>query len=772
MAQFGKDPFGAWALKCNPATWELKSFLDDGLGQLAGWVVHHGKRASAMKSGDPVVFWVSGNNQFTPAGVWGVGTVLGPPHHGRPGEHWRDAPEGAQLIVDVDLVVDRLLVPRPALHEDPVLGASELIALPQMSNPAMLTALEWAALQRTLGTTSPQPHERPNRLTIPSPMRRSLRTYAFDPMVTRLSGRYLVVDVPFESSLQPGPVGELVEVVDFDASTGQWFVPVNLDDVALLAQGGLRPAEHDPRTHQQVVYAVSMSVLERFERFLGRRFRWRANKRLRLYPHAFEGRNAYFDPRSRSVMFGYYRADTRNPGPNLPGQWVFTCLSTDIIAHEVTHAIVHRLRRRYSEATNADVFAWHEAFADLVAVFQHFVFPEVVREAITVEFGSVRLGDALLELAQQFGQSTGRGGPLRAALAAKQSPEAFRAATEPHERGAFLVAAVFDGYLDAYQATVADLIRIATGGSGLLPPGRLPLDLVNRLAAETANLADTYLGMVVRAFDYLPVVDVTFGDVVRAIVTADHVLYPDDAANLRGTLVESLRRRGIYPEGVTSLADEALMWPRQWQPLTLNDPRAPVDLHELIVSSTLDLDTGGRSAWMLGVSPTTGQGDRLFQMVTRWAGTNALSLGLDPPAKDRPIELDGIHVTYQQAQDRQPQPQIILQLSQRRRDLEDTRLPEDTRAPYRAGTSVIARIDGQVEYVIAKPLPLSDPALAKTRTDVAEYHRAGVARRDALDGWFGRLEREDPVSPWTMQPAMRRVDFAAIHAQDLDGSKP
>ena len=46
----------------------------------------------------------------------------------------------------------------------------------------------------------------------------------------------------------------------------------------------------------------------------------------------------------RAVLFGYFRADARDPGPNLPGQTVFTCLSHDIIAHEVTHALVDRLR--------------------------------------------------------------------------------------------------------------------------------------------------------------------------------------------------------------------------------------------------------------------------------------------------------------------------------------------------------------------------------------------------------------------------------------------
>src|SRR3954452_14229492 len=125
--------------------------------------------------------------------------------------------------------------------------------------------------------------------SIPTPDRRRLRTFAFDPMSTRLSGRYLVLDVPFETNLQPGPCGSLLQVVDFDATRDQWYEPVDLDAGAVLAQDGLRPSERDPRTHQQVVYAVAMSVLERFERFLGRRFRWRGGQERRLGARRLRG---------------------------------------------------------------------------------------------------------------------------------------------------------------------------------------------------------------------------------------------------------------------------------------------------------------------------------------------------------------------------------------------------------------------------------------------------------------------------------------------------
>lgn len=132
------------------------------------------------------------------------------------------------------------------------------------------------------------------------------------------------------------------------------------------------------------------------------------------------------------------------------------------------------------------------------------------------------------------------------------------------------MAAVFDAFLDHFEASVADLKRIASGGTGILPPGRLHPDLVNRVTTEAVRSADRHLAMVVRAFDYLPPLDVTFGDIVRAVVTADHALYPEDSLRLRAGLVESLRRRGIWPAQVASLSEEALVWPGPIQPLSLS----------------------------------------------------------------------------------------------------------------------------------------------------------------------------------------------------------
>jgi hypothetical protein len=110
-------------------------------------------------------------------------------------------------------------------------------------------------------------------------------------------------------------------------------------------------------------------------------------------------------------------------------------------------------------------------------------------------------------------------------------------AQEPHERGAVLVAAVFEAFIAIYQRRTEDLMRLATGGTGVLQPGAIPTDLVARLANTAAETAQRVLTICMRALDYMAPIDPTFGDFLRAVVTSDADLAPD-----HGSAIASLRR--------------------------------------------------------------------------------------------------------------------------------------------------------------------------------------------------------------------------------------
>lgn len=439
----------------------------------------------------------------------------------------------------------------------------------------------------------------------PTPAMRMLRVYAFDPQASKdLNTAVMndaVISIPWEEHweepLTPGPCGEYIEVIDHDPVSGVFYAPVDLNDPLLLAQDGLPPSEGRPQFHQQMVFAVAMKTIKLFERALGRSVIWAREesdpdarrkarrekghvrpyyeRKLRIHPHALREANAYYSPEKTALLFGYFRPIT---GDQTGDQWVFTCLSQDIIAHETTHAILHGIHRRSIDSINVDILAFHEGFADIVALFQHFTMTEVVAHQIANSRGSLR-GDSLLTgLAHQFGQAIGRPGSLRYALEVLEAQREVEAIddpvkrdekrkelptigdiAEPHERGGYLVAAVFDAFVTIYERRTADLLRIATGSSK--PTGaELSPDLVHRLANEASKASDHILRMCVRALDYIPPIDLHFGEYLRAVVTADADLVPQDPLRYRVAIAESFRKCGITVPGCMSMAPDSLFW--------------------------------------------------------------------------------------------------------------------------------------------------------------------------------------------------------------------
>ena len=79
---------------------------------------------------------------------------------------------------------------------------------------------------------------------------RYLRGYAFDPSYsTQLATAFMNhvrFKVAWEEDLEPGPVGEYVEVVDFDPPSRYFYEPVDLNQRWVLAQDGLPPSEGSP----------------------------------------------------------------------------------------------------------------------------------------------------------------------------------------------------------------------------------------------------------------------------------------------------------------------------------------------------------------------------------------------------------------------------------------------------------------------------------------------------------------------------------------------
>jgi hypothetical protein len=314
-----------------------------------------------------------------------------------------------------------------------------------------------------------------------------------------------------------------------------------------------------------------------------------------------------------------------------------------------------------------------------------------------------------------------------------------------------LVAAVFDAFLAIYGSRTADLFRISTGGTGVLPAGAIHPDLVRRLAGEAAKAAGHVLSMCIRALDYLPPVDVTFFEYLRALITADIDMVENDRHNYRVAFVEAFRRRGIYPANLDAPTPDT---PRtlsvdtlRWQGLDLAQlsrrTRAAVrDQYETIVAelkqyADASLYVEDREQLF---AETRRQRRRLHRRLTAaFAAVPefARELGVDP---HRRFEVHELRRALRVGPDGRHVPQVVAALTQS----EVVRQPGTPKHVFRGGSTLVVDLTAPgIKYRITKNIGSAD-----------RRQRTAAFVRDAM---------ADPLRALLMAPG-RREPFAALHA--------
>jgi hypothetical protein len=405
---------------------------------------------------------------------------------------------------------------------------------------------------------------------------RRMTIIAQDPAVRR-QDRILTtrVEIPAEE-LDDGPWGYRVQVIDYDASAKVLYPPRSYRKVGIGANDDPYDKADDdtlvsdPGFHAQNVYAIVMRILARFEHALGRRVSWSFQRhQLKVAPHAFADANAFYSRQDEALLFGYF------PGRN---GTIYSCLSHDVVAHETTHALVDGLRRRYLDPSSSDQAAFHEGFADVIALLSVFALDDVVKAVIDRPAGGGKgshrtetpsplikcarltteaLRDSvLLGLAKEMGHELAavRGRPLRQSAKLIDPTRKYldeEEFQEPHRRGEIVVAAMMNAFLKVWTRR---LEALRAGNQAALNR--------ERVVEEGSRAADYLLTMAIRALDYTPPVHLEFGDFLSALLTADHEIRPDDSTyHFRDTLQEVFQAYGITPGAANRGSDTGLWVP-------------------------------------------------------------------------------------------------------------------------------------------------------------------------------------------------------------------
>ena len=424
----------------------------------------------------------------------------------------------------------------------------------------------------------------------------SMTVFAQDPIVMDASKGpiFAEIAVPAER-LQRGPRGHRFHVVDIAVGTNAAAEPVTLTDGDPWVYhdrwaDGLRPKDpaelvDNAGFRAQNVFAVASHTLALFEQHLGRPIPWYSRfPQLYLIPKARVEANAFYSREHNAVLFGWLPAAAGLPS-------LYTALSYDVIAHEVTHAILDGLRPRYTEPGLPDQLAFHEALADLVALLSVFSMPHVAERLLDDGSGRIRFetdieamanpdqkegqrqfteGRAtklkslpLASLAEQIGgrRVPGPGGStvggrypaLRRSVDLPATP-AWRkdpAYDEPHRRAEVLVAAVMQTMVSIWVGRI-DQLRIGDDNT---------LDVL-RVAEEGVKSAQHLLAMLLRALDYLPPVELEFEDVLDSVLTADRRLASEDEHGYRDALIAAFKSFGIEAPEHNLVDQDGVVAPR------------------------------------------------------------------------------------------------------------------------------------------------------------------------------------------------------------------
>jgi hypothetical protein len=357
-----------------------------------------------------------------------------------------------------------------------------------------------------------------------------------DPLLARTKELWLSdarLDCP---TVGDGPTSARVAIVDYNADLDTRFAPIKLlrdgsgfHEIAKIRKEQILEAF---KFHQVNVWAIIELILARLEDeyALGRPIPWASGLgRLLVLPHAGYQQNAFYDRATGALHLFYFE------GPD--GTPVYTCLSHDIIAHELGHAVLDGLKPGYNEVSSPETAGFHEYFGDAIAMLASLRRREIA--ILVTEGAPLRLEakNVVSAIASEFGaavQDVPDQDYLRGAWNNRTMTD-LRGTYEEHDWSEILTGVYYNLLHYLYTSNFKRLIA-DTGKRN----NQQAIRALFRAADQTANV-------MLRAIDYCPPVDLRYDEYARALLRADEVAYPIDSSGIRAELRRIFTKRGLRP---------------------------------------------------------------------------------------------------------------------------------------------------------------------------------------------------------------------------------
>ncbi|MBT1516514.1 hypothetical protein KIP88_39475 [Bradyrhizobium sp. SRL28] len=335
-----------------------------------------------------------------------------------------------------------------------------------------------------------------------------------------------------------GPTSARVAIVDYNADLDTRFTPARLlaDRSGFVGIAGLKNERilDNFNFHHVNVWAIIEQVLTVLEddTALGRPVPWASGLgRLLVLPHAGYDDNAFYDRDTGALHFCYFE------GPD--GKPVHTCLSHDIVAHELGHTVLDGLKPGYNEVSSPETAGFHEYFGDAIAMLASLKNREIAKLVTTGAPALLSAKNVVSAIASEFGAAIhglAKQDYLRGAWNKRKMSD-LRGTYEEHGWSEILTGVYYDLLQYLY---IRNLKEVSRAAGGKKRDQQQAIQALFRAADQTANV-------MLRAIDYCPPVDLRYDEYARALLRADEVAYPDDSYGIRSELKRIFRRRGLKP---------------------------------------------------------------------------------------------------------------------------------------------------------------------------------------------------------------------------------
>ena len=327
--------------------------------------------------------------------------------------------------------------------------------------------------------------------------------------------------------------------------------PAEFIPFASNPRSGKYVADEDPTSAASIAINTFGTVFLTVRMFegpeaLGRQIRWAfGSEQLLVVPRAGEWANAFYDRGTRSLQFFSF--------PDEEGHRVYTGLSRDVVSHECGHALLDAVVPSLYNSSTPQSLAIHEAVADLIALIMALDSGRLRIAVLKLSENSLRGPNPFNKIAEEFGMARpGPDGVARTELRALANDATLETLGDarPHVLSTLLSAIFYDTLCATFLARFED--------------EKLPDDNgVSRSLDAAANKAlGTALGIfrrfLLRGIDYLPPGELSFADVGRATLAADHAALPDADA-MRSAFAQRFVDRCI----VTDTSDLTAQSPEQ-----------------------------------------------------------------------------------------------------------------------------------------------------------------------------------------------------------------